>query len=118
MMKLIKVTLLCAVIYGLSSSCAYALLGDGVDTRTVGDLYVPAPEDIANIQMYSNREINYMVENYSTPQLAKMAIELNKAQIEAAKMNGSTPPARLTKEILSDKEKIADYLRSQYKFSY
>ena len=101
-MNLIKYVLLCTILCGLFSTNANALLGDGVDTKTVSDLYVPAPEDIANIQMYSNREINYMVEN----------------QTEAAKMNGSTPPARLTKEILSDKEKIADYLRSQYKFSY
>ena len=115
-MKLTKFTLLFTVIYGLSSSGAHALLGDRVDTRTVGDLYVPAPEDIADIQMYSNKEINYMVENYSTPELAKIAIQLNKAQTEAAKMNGSTPPAKLTKEILTDKEKIADYLRSQYNF--
>ena len=117
-MNLIKYVLLCALFCVLSSTNAYALIGDGVDTRTVSDLYVPAPEDIANIQLYSNKEIEYMVENYSTPQLAKVAIELNKAQTEAAKMNGSTPPARLTKEILTDKEKIADYLRSQYKFSY
>ncbi|MBR1600936.1 MAG: hypothetical protein IJ677_05090 [Alphaproteobacteria bacterium] len=117
-MNLLKSLILCTVICSLSSTYAYALLGDGVDTRTVSDLYVPAPEDIANVQLYSNKEIAYMVENYSTPELAKVAIQLNKAQIEAAKMNGSKPPARLTKEILTDKEKIADYLRSQYKFSY
>lgn len=117
-MNLIKYTLLCAVFCGLFSTNAYALIGDGVDIKTVSNLYVPAPEDIANVQLYNNKEIEYMVENYSTPQLAKVAIELNKAQTEAARMNGSTPPARLTKEILSDKEKIADYLRSQYKFSY
>lgn len=117
-MNLIKYVLLCTILCGLFSTNANALLGDGVDTKTVSDLYVPAPEDIANIQLYSNKEIEYMVENYSLPQMAKAAIELNRAQTEAAKMNGSTPPARLTKEILSDKEKIADYLRSQYKFSY
>lgn len=117
-MKLLKNVLLITLALGLYTSSAQALLGDGVDLRTVGDLYVPAPEDIANIQIYSNREIEYMVKHYSTAKLAKVAIDMNRAQTAAAKRNGTKPPARLTKEILSDKAKIAEYLRSQYKFSY
>lgn len=99
-------------------SSANALLGDGVDTKTVGNLNVPAPQDIAHIQLYSNKEIEYMIKNYSTPELAKRAIQINKAQTEIAKQNGSELPPKLTREILSDKEKIAEYLRSLYKFSY
>jgi len=97
---------------------AHALLGDGVDTKTVGNFNVPAPQDIAHIQLYSNKEIEYMIKNYSTPELARKAIQINKTQTEIAKQNGTELPPRLTKEILSDKEKIAEYLRSLYKFSY
>lgn len=117
-MKSFKNILLLILAIGLYSTSAQALLGDGVDLRSVGDLNVPAPEDIANIQVYSSREIEYMVKNYSTAKLAKIAIDMNRAQTAEAKRNGTKLPARLTKEILSDKDKIADYLRSQYKFSY
>lgn len=117
-MQLTKKFLFLTLALSLYASSAFALIGDGVDTRTVSDLNVPAPEDIANIQLYSNREINYMVEHYSVPQMAKYVIDVNKAQIATAKMNGNPLPPRLTKEILSDKNKMADYLRSQYKFSY
>ena len=117
-MKLLKNILILSLAFGLYIPSAQALLGDGVDLRTVEDLNVPAPEDIANIQVYSNREINYMVENYSTAKLAKVAIDLNRAQTAAAKRNGVQPPAHLTNEILSDKAKIAEYLRSHYKFRY
>jgi hypothetical protein len=117
-MQITKNFLFLTLALSLYAGSAHALIGDGVDTRTVSDLNVPAPEDIANIQMYSNREINYMVKNYSVPQMAKYVIEVNKAQIATAKMNGNPLPPRLTKEILSDKNKMADYLRSQYKFSY
>jgi len=117
-MKLLKKFFIYVVVFVMGISSAKALLGDGVDMRTVSDLNVPAPEDIANIQLYSNKDIAYMVENYSTPELAKIAIKLNKAQIAMAQKNGTTPPDKLTREILTDKQKIADYLRSQYKFSY
>lgn len=117
-MKLLKNILILSLAFGLYIPSVQALLGEGVDLRTVGDLNVPAPEDIANIQVYSNREIEYMVKHYSTARLAKVAIDMNRTQTAAAKRNGTKPPARLTKEILSDKQKIAEYLRSQYKFSY
>ena len=117
-MKLLKNILYLGLVLGLCTSSAFALVGNEVDTRTVADLNVPAPEDIAEIQAFSNREINYMLQKYSTPQLAKTAIEINRAQIEAAKKNGTTPPAKLTEDILTNRDKLADYLRSQYKFSY
>ena len=117
-MKLLKNALYLSLALGLYTSSASALIGEGVDTRSVADLNVPAPEDIAEIQAANNREINYMLEKYSTPQLAKEAIQLNRAQIEAAKRSGVTPPARLTEDILTDRNKLADYLRSQYKFRY
>lgn len=117
-MKLLKKIFICIAVFLMSTTYANALLGDGVDVRTVSNLNVPAPEDIADIQLYSNKDIEYMVENYSTPELAKIAIRLNKAQTAMAKMNGTTLPQRLTREILTNKQKIADYLRSQYKFSY
>lgn len=84
----------------------------------VGGLYVPDPENIAGIQRYDNREIEYMVQNYSAPELAREAIRINNAQRQAALRSGATPPAKLTREILQSKEKTAEWLRSQYKFSY
>lgn len=117
-MQFKKIFISLIIFTSLYTAPAKALIGDMVDMRTVGDLNVPAPEDIAEIQRYSNREINYMVEHYSTPQMAKYVIQVNKAQIAAAKRDGTPVPPRLTKEILSDKNKMADYLRSQYKFRY
>lgn len=117
-MKSVKITLLAILGMSLYIAPSFALLGDDVDLRKVGNMNVPAPEDIANMQLYSNKEIEYMIQHYSTPELAKIAIQLNRAQTAIAKKNRQIPPARLTKEILTNKEKIADYLRSQYKFSY
>ena len=88
------------------------------DLNTVGNLNVPSPKDIAKIQLESNRSVEYMVENYTLPELAQYAVRLNEAQRNAAKINGGTVPPRLTREILQDRDNIADYLRSQYKFSY
>lgn len=100
------------------SAGAAAAVNDDTYSRSVGNYNVLSPHDVIQAQSSSNREIEYMLKNYSLPELAKTAIQINKSQIEAAKRDGEVPPAKLTKEILSDKEKIADYLRSQYKFSY
>ena len=53
-MQLTKKFLFLTLALSLYASSAFALIGDGVDTRTVSDLNVPAPEDIANIQLYSS----------------------------------------------------------------
>lgn len=115
-MKLLKNILLISLV--ISTFAAHDAVGSDVDTRTVGNYNVAAPQDIANIQLYNNKDIAYLTDNYTLPELAKFAVKVNKAQIALAKRNGTTPPAKLTRETLSSKEKIAEYLRSQYKFSY
>ncbi|MBO6281978.1 MAG: hypothetical protein J6N49_05570 [Alphaproteobacteria bacterium] len=89
-----------------------------LDLDNVMNAYVPAPSQIASIQLSTNKRIQYMIDNYTTPQLAQHAIQLNQAEIQAAKLSGQEPPAKLTRAILEDREKIADYLRDHYKFKY
>ena len=76
----------------------------------------PSLTEIAKIQSGTNQEIEYMLDNYSLPQLAQYAVRVNRAQREAAKRAGTTLPPKLTREILQDREKIGQYLRSQYAF--
>ncbi|MCQ2734961.1 MAG: hypothetical protein MJ212_03300 [Alphaproteobacteria bacterium] len=88
------------------------------DITNVNEANVPSPKDIAKIQLESNKRVEYMVENYTLPELAQYAIRMNEAQRNSAKLNGTQIPPRLTREILEDRNKIADYLRSQYKYTY
>lgn len=89
-----------------------------IDLKSVQQANVPAPQAIAQAQRSANNEIEYMIENYSLPKLAQYAVHLNQLQIKEAKASGDTIPPKLTKEILSDRQKIGEYLRSFYKFSY
>ena len=79
---------------------------------------VAAPRQVAKIQSGANKHVQYMIDNYSLPQLAQQAIQINRAEIEQAKMAKQKVPAKLTREILEDRDKIADYLRQHYSFSY
>lgn len=88
------------------------------DLDNVMDAYVPSPKKVAKAQFSENKRIQYMVDNYTLPQLARYAVQLNQAEINRAKVSGQKPPAKLTRTILEDREKIADYLRSHYKFTY
>ncbi|MBR1824973.1 MAG: hypothetical protein IJ770_00095 [Alphaproteobacteria bacterium] len=88
------------------------------DMNTVGDAYVASPAAIAAIQNMQNGEIDYMIENYSQPELAQYAVEMYKAEVRVAKQKGTELPPKPTKEMLADKQKIGEYLRSFYKFSY
>ena len=82
--------------------------------ENVTNLHEESPEEIAIIERSGNHRVQYMLDNYTLAEMAQYAIEYNKAQIAAAKNGETTPPQRLTKEILQDKEKIAEYLRSQF----
>ena len=88
------------------------------DLNSVKDAYVPAPKDVAKMQLDANKRVEYMIENYTLPELAQYAVRMNDAQRNAAKLSGEQIPPRLTREILEDRDKIADYLRSQYKYNY
>lgn len=79
---------------------------------------IAPPEAIANLQNTQDSEIDYMVEHYSQPELAQYAVEMYKAEVRNAKLTGKALPPRPTREILSDKQKIGEYLRSFYKYSY
>ena len=97
---------------------ASAAFAQEVDLKNVQEANVVSPRNIAQAQRSTNNEIEYMIENYSLPELARYAVHLNKLQIKEAQASGSEVPAKLTKEILSDRQKIGEYLRSFYKFSY
>lgn len=114
-MRILKLTmgltiLICA---GFSATAS-----DIIDFDKQGNIYAPKISSISQAQFSSNKEIQYMLENSSLPELARYAIRINQAQIEAAKRSGRTPPEKLTREILSDRDKIADYLRSLYKYQH
>ena len=79
---------------------------------------VASPTDIAEARRTDMSQIEYMADNYSLSELALYAVRLNKSQIETAKRSGVTPPAKLTRDILQDRDKIVDYLRHQYDFKY
>jgi len=89
-----------------------------VDLDNVMNAYVPSPNQVAGVQLSANKRIQYMVDNYTTPKLAQFAVRLNQSEIQAAKLSGQKPPATLSRAVLEDREKIADYLREHYKFKY
>ncbi|MBQ8672117.1 MAG: hypothetical protein IJ525_06320 [Alphaproteobacteria bacterium] len=91
---------------------------NGVDLNSVMDAYVPSPVNVIEAQHGSNKDIQYMLDNYSLPELARYAMNINKRAIKEAKIRNTTPPPKLTREILTDREKIGEYLRSLYKFEY
>lgn len=96
---------------------------------TAGEI-MPLPEDYAitqsadtskasaptqvNPKKQGYRDIIYMMNNYSVEEMAQYAIHLNKAERQAAASSGKPLPAKLSKEILQNKELIAEYLRSRY----
>lgn len=63
-----------------------------------------------------NQEIIYMMNNYSLEEMAQYAIRLNKADRQVAAAGGMPIPEKLSREVLSDKRLIAEYLRSRYDF--
>ena len=113
-MKIISINLVLFSALMLTS----AVFAQEVDLKYVQKANVVSPHDIAQAQRSTNNEIEYMIENYSLPELARYAVNLNKQQIKEAQAGGSEVPDKLTKEILSDRQKISEYLRSFYKFSY
>jgi len=81
-------------------------------------LNIPSPESIVAAQSAQNAQLEYMMEHYTTEQMAQYAIRISRAHIAAARKAGTPPPARLTKEQLSSKEALRDYLRSMYNYTY
>ncbi len=76
------------------------------------------PEKIVDARRSMMAAIRYMEQNYSTEQFAQYAVRLNQSDRRRAINKGQTPPEQLSKEILQDKEKIADYLRSRQEWIY
>ena len=81
-------------------------------------LNVPSPTDIVSAQYAENANLEYMIEHYTTEELAQYAIRVSRAQRDAARRTGQPLPEKLTKEQLQSKEALRDYLRSMYNFSY
>lgn len=80
--------------------------------------YMVPPQQIADVQHPSEKSIQYMLDNYSLERMAQYAIRLNSAQIKAAEAQGTPVPAKLSRETLQSKDKIAEYLRSLYRYEY
>ena len=81
-------------------------------------LNVPSPEDIVSAQYAENLNLQYMMDHYTTEQMAQYPIRISRAQRDAARRAGQPLPPKLTKEQLQSKEAMRDYLRSMYNFSY
>ncbi len=64
------------------------------------------------------KEIDYIVEHSTNGELRDYAKMLNMKEREEAKLAGITLPEKLSDEILNDKEKLIEYIRSCYKFPY
>ena len=79
---------------------------------------IAPPDAITALQNTQNNEIEYMIEHYSQPELAQYAVEMYKAEVRNDKLTGKQIPPKPTREMLADKQKIGEYLRSFYKYSY
>jgi hypothetical protein len=86
--------------------------------QTLGNISDIPPAKIAEIQRYKNKSIDDMVEKMSDKELKKYIKAMNKAEIESAKQSGRKIPPLLDENTLNDKEKIKEYLRSTYKYTY
>jgi len=83
-----------------------------------------SPEEVAKNNLSSERELNYIINNYSDSSLRNYAKSLNNMEIASAKKlnkntNGSDTeeiavPETLSEETLNDREKLIEYIRSQY----
>lgn len=89
-----------------------------MDLDSVGNDYVASPKRTAKAQHSMNQVLQNMYDTYSLPELAHHALRLNEAKIRAARREGYTPPKPLTREILSDRDKIIEYLKSEYAVKY
>lgn len=89
-----------------------------LDLDHVGNSYVASPVNVAKAQRSMNNRLQNMYDTYSLPELAQQAMHINQARIRSAKRNGETPPPVLTREILSDRDKIIEYLKEEYKVTY
>lgn len=89
-----------------------------IDRVSMNEANVAPPKTVVDLQNPQDTEIDYMIEHYSQPELAKYAIEMYKTEVRNAKLKGIEPPEKPTREMLEDKQKIGEYLRNFYKFSY
>lgn len=79
------------------------------------NLNEPSAAEISSAHSVAYRDIDYMENNYSLPEFAQYAIQLHKALSQYASRNNTEMPEPLNADILSDKQKIGDYLRQIYK---
>ncbi|MBP5216170.1 MAG: hypothetical protein J6039_06445 [Alphaproteobacteria bacterium] len=117
-MKLSKLLYLLTFVSVLGFS-AQAEEQKDVDLSKVENLKVAAPSAIARANRLPRRELKYMEENYSTPELARYALRINRSQITQAIANkAETLPPKLNKETLQDRQKLLDYIAENYKYEY
>lgn len=85
---------------------------------SVGNINVVSPTDIAKSERSFERELLYMMTHYSDAELRRLAVSLNRHEILIAKKNNQVPPEKLDDSVLSNREKIADYIRSIHQYKY
>ena len=64
------------------------------------------------------KELNFVLEHYTDGELRNYARVLNMQQIEEAKAAGKPVPEKISEEILQDRAKLAEYIRSCYNLPY
>ena len=109
-------------IFSITLICTLTTFISSVNAQNTEDsvlnAYVAPPSQVAKAQLSANKEIQYMIDNYSLEKMAQMAKQLNNAMRRQAMLTGEPLPPKLTEETLSSKEKIGEYLRSQYEYHY
>ncbi len=89
-----------------------------VPKEPVGNLNVISPTDVATVQYFAEKSLQYILDNYSDRELRELVISYNKAEREAARRNKTVMPEKVDKETLQSRENMAEYLRSFYQYRY
>lgn len=120
MKKILVLTSLFLIMFSVSNAEEFHVVTaeEVMNLDSVGNDYVVSPKNTAKAQHTMNQVLQNMYDTYSLPELAHYALRLNEAQIREALRNGQTPPKTLTREILTDRDKIIEYLKSEYKVEY
>ena len=86
--------------------------------QTLGNISDIPPAKVAKIQQHSTKFIEDMIRNMSDEDLKKYVKAINNAEIRAAKQSGRKVPPLLDEATLNNRDKIREYLRSAYKYTY
>ena len=88
------------------------------EKTSIGNTKAIPPEDVIAAQSAYQRQIQYMLDNYSDAELRNYTKAINNAEIQAAKLRGNPVPATLGYDTLHNREKMGKYLRSLQRYKY